>query len=318
MGFLDNSGDIILDAVLTDTGRMRLARGDGSFKITKFALGDDEIDYANYNKNHTSGSAYYDLEVLQTPILEAFTNNASSMHSKLLSISRTDLLYLPVLKLNEQQTITQRVSGPGNFGYNTFLVTVDENTEKPDNGVIATAEQGVILGSGTELDPATANFVRVDQGLNTVATVIPPTRALQGDLVENFYLVEIDNRLGKITSKTSPSEVAPLSFIDDDNMATYQVSNISGGGFVVSNNNTDVVGESGAEDQVITGPRGTRLDFRIQASDDLFSSDYYFDLFGSTGTKNSVAVKFIDTFIRITGVSTGYRIDIPIRFLKKD
>ncbi len=38
MGFLDNSGDIILDAVLTDTGRMRLAKGDGSFKIVKFAL----------------------------------------------------------------------------------------------------------------------------------------------------------------------------------------------------------------------------------------------------------------------------------------
>ena len=29
MGFLQNHGDIILDAVLTDTGRMRLAKGDG-------------------------------------------------------------------------------------------------------------------------------------------------------------------------------------------------------------------------------------------------------------------------------------------------
>ena len=44
MAFLDNSGDIILDAVLTDTGRMRLAKGDGSFNITKFALGDDEVE----------------------------------------------------------------------------------------------------------------------------------------------------------------------------------------------------------------------------------------------------------------------------------
>ena len=42
MAFLDNSGDIILDAVLTDTGRKRLAKGDGSFRITKFAFGDDE------------------------------------------------------------------------------------------------------------------------------------------------------------------------------------------------------------------------------------------------------------------------------------
>ena len=52
MAFLDNSGDIILDAVLTDTGRMRLAKGDGSFLIKKFALGDDEINYELYNKNY--------------------------------------------------------------------------------------------------------------------------------------------------------------------------------------------------------------------------------------------------------------------------
>ena len=93
MAFLDNSGDIILDAVLTDTGRMRLAKGDGSFKITKFAFGDDEINYELYDKNHPSGSAYYDTEILQTPVLEAFTNNTSTLKSKLISISRTNLLY---------------------------------------------------------------------------------------------------------------------------------------------------------------------------------------------------------------------------------
>ena len=43
MAFLDNSGDIILDAVLTDHGRKLLAQGDGSFEITQFALADDEI-----------------------------------------------------------------------------------------------------------------------------------------------------------------------------------------------------------------------------------------------------------------------------------
>ena len=90
MAFLDNSGDIILDAVLTDTGRLRLAKGDGSFNITKFALGDDEINYELYDKNHPSGSAYYDVEILQSPVLEAFTNNTSVLKSKLLSVSRTN------------------------------------------------------------------------------------------------------------------------------------------------------------------------------------------------------------------------------------
>ena len=73
MAFLDNSGDIILDAVLTDTGRQRLARGDGSFRIAKFALADDEVDYAKYDKLAATGRK--DLEILQTPVLEAFTNN---------------------------------------------------------------------------------------------------------------------------------------------------------------------------------------------------------------------------------------------------
>ena len=49
MGFQDNSGDIILDVVLTDEGRKRLAKGDGSFEIVKFGCGDDEINYALYD-----------------------------------------------------------------------------------------------------------------------------------------------------------------------------------------------------------------------------------------------------------------------------
>ena len=57
MAFLDNSGDIILDAVLTDTGRLRLAKGDGTFRIVKFALGDDEIDYGLYDKNVTTANS---------------------------------------------------------------------------------------------------------------------------------------------------------------------------------------------------------------------------------------------------------------------
>ena len=75
MAFLDNSGDIILDAVLTEIGRKRMANG--NFRIVKFGLGDDEINYGKYNKNHSSGSAYYDLEVLQTPVFEASTGYSS-------------------------------------------------------------------------------------------------------------------------------------------------------------------------------------------------------------------------------------------------
>ena len=108
MGFLDNSGDIILDAVLTDSGRARLAKGDGSFRIVKFSLGDDEIDYANFNT--ATASANQDLEIMQTPVLEAFTNDDSSMKSKLVTYSRTDLLYLPVIIPNEAESTYKRHS----------------------------------------------------------------------------------------------------------------------------------------------------------------------------------------------------------------
>ena len=97
MAFLDNSGDIILDAVLTDLGRKRMS--EGNFRITQFALGDDEVDYTLYNKNHPSGSAYYDLEILQTPVFEAFTRTNANINYGLLSFNgNPNLLYLPVLK----------------------------------------------------------------------------------------------------------------------------------------------------------------------------------------------------------------------------
>ena len=127
MGFLDNSGDIILDAVLTDHGRKLLAKGDGSFQITKFALADDEINYTLYNATHASGSAYYDVEILQTPVLEAFTDNAGSVKSKLVSYSSLNLLYLPVVKINQMSTNTKM------HALGTFIVAVDAETEGSTN-----------------------------------------------------------------------------------------------------------------------------------------------------------------------------------------
>ncbi len=47
MGYLNNSV-VTIDAILTDTGRQLLAQNDGSFRITQYALADDEIDYTLY------------------------------------------------------------------------------------------------------------------------------------------------------------------------------------------------------------------------------------------------------------------------------
>ena len=122
MAFLDNSSDIILDAVLTDTGRKRLARGDGSFRIATYAFADDEINYALYNKNHPSGSTYADLEILQTPILEATTE--VNLYTGLLSLSNLNILYMPELLQNEKlngDAVKQK--------NNTIYVSVNSETQ---------------------------------------------------------------------------------------------------------------------------------------------------------------------------------------------
>jgi len=87
MGYLNNNV-ITVDAILTKKGRELLARGDGSFKITQFALSDDEIDYTLYNPNHPSGSAFYGEALEALPILEAFPDENQIMKYKLTTLPR--------------------------------------------------------------------------------------------------------------------------------------------------------------------------------------------------------------------------------------
>jgi hypothetical protein len=311
MGFLDNSGDIILDAVLTDTGRFRLARGDGSFRIAKFAFGDDEINYALYDKTNPNGSAFYDLEIMQTPVLEAFTNNTATMNSKLLSISRKDLLFMPVLKLNGSGNSSHQESALGGF-----IVAVDSKSEESTADGGYGIEPGVIRG-----ETLNGAFIRVDQGLDT--TQVSADYTLAAELTEAQYIVEMDNRLGYIVSPSLGTNTqvsrADVSFIDDDNIASYFLS-LNNANFVVSN--TERKTEQYSPEQVIAGPRGTTITFSLGASIDLNTSDFLFDQLGSTqaagttGNPTGQIVKFIDTIIRITGATTGCRIDIPVRFAK--
>ena len=84
---------------------------DGNFSITKFALGDDEVNYSQYNRSHPSGSAYYDLEILQTPVLEAVTAQNSAINYGLLSMTNTNLLYMPSIKVNQNFDKALQISG---------------------------------------------------------------------------------------------------------------------------------------------------------------------------------------------------------------
>ena len=307
MAFLDNSGDIILDAVLTDTGRLRLAKGDGSFNITKFALGDDEINYELYDKNHTSGSAYYDIEILQSPVLEAFTNNTSILKSKLISISRTNLLYLPVI-LNNQSS-----GQPANTSNKILSIAVDQTTM---NNLVPLSTQlpaGII--DGVNLQGANSLPIVFDQGIQDNALGDGSSVSLDADLVETQYIIELDNRLGFLTDENGA--IATPSFIDDDNIASYFLSVTTNPLFF---KNMDQTTNSSA-DGLLLGPVGYRLKFLVGPSTNLTTSTYLFTQLGTStsindGADSPITVNSIDTTVRVTGATTGYRVDLPIRFIK--
>lgn len=315
MAFLDNSGDIILDAVLTDAGRKRLAQGDGSFKIVKFAFGDDEIDYTSYDGNHPSGSAYYDLEILQTPVFEAFTNNTSNLKSKLLSLTNNNLLFLPVVKLSEfGKAAPSEASSFAGSGSHIMYVDKDTRDALETSGLVPNIsnEDGFI--NGYQAGNANSPYIRLDQGLDTEE--ISPDFSIDPELKETQYLVEIDSRLARIYDLTGKALAQP-AFIDDDLIASYYFTQNVGS--YVQNLSA---GEEGTADegdaQTIAGPRGTHLKFGLLSALDIVSSDYLFDTLGTDtvetdGTNNFA---FIDTSIRITGVTTGYRVDVPLRIIK--
>lgn len=313
MAFQNNSGDIILDVVLTDEGRRRLALGDGSFGITQFALGDDEINYALFQTGSTT--ALQDLSILQTPILEAFTNNTSLMKTRLLSLPNPELLYLPILRLNSLQ---QKLTPQGNF-----VVCVDKATW--DDGQVSSGNEkaigvdnngpkdGMIYGLDTNGD---GTHIVIDSGIHSTNV-----SDMDRSLIETSFIIEIDNRLGQIISSDGKS-LPGAARVDDDNVAMYvlDLNSRAGGNKFVTNVNQVDFGDS---DTPIDGPIGARLEFKIRSSQDLRVSNFLFDRIGSNDTTtyqdsagNNETVKIIDSIVRVSGMITGFSIDIPVRFAK--
>jgi hypothetical protein len=131
-----NPTTVTVDAILTDKGRELLARNDGSFQITQFALADDEIDYTLYNPAQPSGSAFYGEAIEAMPIIQAFPNDTQIMRYKLVTLPR-GTSRLPVvsigyssitLKQGASLTITPQtlnyLGAASSFETNGYIATV--------------------------------------------------------------------------------------------------------------------------------------------------------------------------------------------------
>jgi len=325
MAFLDNSGDIILDAVLTEEGRRRMANG--NFNIAKFAFGDDEINYGLYNKSHASGSAYYDLEILQTPVLQANTGINASINYGLMSFVNPNLLYMPTMRRNEKIPEAKKLRD------NIYYLAVKDGVTFPAlktgfgldgaNQLLEsgdTSHGGIILETGLD----TAEIAATTQNKSNYIT--------SNGLQDTNFAVSVDTRFiaavlgpdarasftnsggagSAVTNLTMVSVPATNSDLSRVNYASAKVR-------AVNNNVVYRVDDKipDTNTSAIKGPRASVVSLNFTTK--IFSDDA-FTKHGKTGQTVASAAgtyKYIDTTVKVVS-STGLVEQLPIRIIQKE
>jgi hypothetical protein len=334
MAFLDNSGDIILDAVLTDTGRKRLA--DGSFSITQFGLGDDEINYGTYNLANPSGSAYYDLEIMQTPVFESTTAINSAINYGLMSFSRTDLLYLPSLKFNTKLTSTQGgdVATPGN---NVFFLAVNQETSEQlaaDAGTFkwsvsaATSGDVIFFESGLDTSALAAtsnNRTSYIVGTNLVDATL--TVGCNSKFINGVGSLNASTTFkNSITDNTTDISFGALIY----SSARFTSLEFSGYNEYSVHGIGDFIYEPDSGDDnifsVFLGPRGIcqGLNFSLAAELSTLTAGTRSPLYSNYGVVASTTAgpalsktyDYIDTTVFVQGDFSGASLQIPLRIIR--
>ena len=183
MGYLNNS-IVTVDAILTRKGRELLAKNDGSFRITQFALSDDEIDYTMYNPSHPSGSAYYGQAIDGMPLLEAFPDETQVMKYLLTTLPR-GTSKLPIISLGTSniplpqgssfvitpQTLNY-LGGTATFESSGYIATIsDVRLLNTFNGVGINTAQATSLNATTTLGTNVSKTV-IGTTINLTATTI--------------------------------------------------------------------------------------------------------------------------------------------------
>jgi len=187
MGYLDNS-IVTVDAILTKKGRELLAKGDGSFKITQFALSDDEVDYTLYNPDHPLGSAYYGEAIEAMPLLEAFPDETQVMKYKLTTLPR-GTARLPILDLGYASIKLKQGAAlaitPQTLNYLGAAQTFEAG------GYVATIADARVLNSFNGVGVNTAEAERLNStttlGTNVSKTVIGTSINLTATTVNTLF-----------------------------------------------------------------------------------------------------------------------------------
>ena len=189
MGYLNNQV-VTIDAILTKKGRELMAKNDGSFIITQFALADDEIDYTQYNPTHPSGSAYYGEAIDNMPLLEAFPDESQIMKYKLATLPR-GTAKLPVLDLGYAAiTLKQGASlaiTPQTLNYLGAATAYEQSgyTATISDVRLMSTFNGVGINTTTATDQNTTSTTTL--GTNVSSTVIGTQINLRATTVNTLF-----------------------------------------------------------------------------------------------------------------------------------
>ncbi len=204
MGYLNNT-TVTVDAILTKKGRELLSKNDGSFRITQFALSDDEIDYTLYNPNHPSGSAFYGEAIEAMPLLEAFPNDNEIMKYKLITLPRgtskipvLDIGYTSItLKQGASLAITPQtlnyLGATSTFEQSGYIVTIgDVRTMSAFTGVGVNTQEAQALNASLTVGTNVSKTV-IGTSVTLTATTINTLFGTQTQLQTNLIVIGRDS-----------------------------------------------------------------------------------------------------------------------------
>ncbi|MBT7338742.1 MAG: hypothetical protein HN802_03505 [Candidatus Jacksonbacteria bacterium] len=336
MAFIDTSNTIALDATLTELGRKRMA--EGRFKVTKFTFGDDEVDYSM----STSSAGTY--EVMNTqgfglPVFEATTAQNSVINYSLTHFTRNDLLYLPVLKTNEQLGDSAMQSSTGSVYY---LAANTETVDKLKLAFIQPKADNYILSPGNQIGAR----IIIESGLETLDMIgagTPSMRKsfiLNTELLDNYYYLNADHRFFtrfygptslSVFRNGADSAVSRVNFgtLEDiepvslgEPLENYKTFIFHGVDNLVFNKTEGSGGDTKVSS--ITGPRGSATAVSMDIDDSLKSPstatrDIKYGIYGSidqTLFGGSDKYDYIDSTIYVEGCASSRIIQLPIRIIR--
>tara|TARA_A100001011_G_scaffold392113_1_gene478972 strand:+ start:1716 stop:2789 length:1074 start_codon:yes stop_codon:yes gene_type:complete len=352
MAFLKSSDSIIIKAVLTDEGRKLLSRG--QFKISKFAFGDDEIDYELIDPDKLRTTDGYQPAINSTKLFEAYGDaqkniqfGLNSFDSGILYLSPKEkrdnpdhahVMFLPFLKTNNILGVSPTITGSL-----SYLSCNDETTEELNK------INNFKFMTNTDLN---STKLVVESGLSGVddPSRISATQKnkehyiLKKFLLDSEYFIYVDDRFIRNLVGLSPNskfenfksgetiirflasakEAVPVSLESEfDSYATYVLRTIPNNMYDWE---TSEDSPSSRLHSVHENVRGSVLAFNPMLVDEMrtnssSNTDFRFTKFGTTdkiifSELPTTKFDYIDTTIYVIGSTTNTRVMIPLRIVR--